>query len=609
MFRYLAILWNANRDDQSHVVTELRERATALRGDWRNLIEAPGVYIACAGENETGLSGQPLADRCGAVLGSLWRRPQDPLDDAPLERAKLDTRLSRAIVESDAQILVEEFWGNYVAMVRRDTQVTFLLSPTASLPCLCAAHRDVIVVLSCLSDAFALRLRFSSASWEYLRDCVLGRPVGARDPVHGLIRLLRGEALRLELAATRIVPRRQVRWRPLQFSRTRAPIEDTDRAARAICSTILACTSTLAASHPRSILRLSGGLDSTIVCSALGTAPSRPAVSCYTYYLPGSNTDTRPWARRAAAHAGYEITEVPVDSSALRLPDIAVLQPSADATARLRYLDRPQRERALAALHGATAVFTGDGGDSGFCSDSVAFALEEYWRLHPFGARTLHLASQIALTTHRSTWRVLTNSRRYLRHGVSTEELARSRLPVCQLVHADVCQHDTHRDWLEHPWFADCDRIPVAAIHRLGALVMPPEFYDLSVPPETFAPQTLHPLFSQPVVELMLRIPLHVHFDSGRDRGLARRAFAGLAPRENLERLWKDRAPGFMSDLIDRNADWVRETLLDGVLVSERLLDRAKVEAALSDAPSRSAVNPAEIVRHLYTELWARQWR
>ena len=79
-------------------------------------------------------------------------------------------------------------------------------------------------------------------------------------------------------------------------------------------------------------------------------------------------------------------------------------------------------------------------------------------------------------------------------------------------------------------------------------------------------------------------------------------------PEQILQRQWKDRAPGFHSELLLRNLDLVRELFLDGVLVREGLLDRAAVEAAFAAGPSKSEVLPAEIYRHLDAEVWARYW-
>jgi len=158
-----------------------------------------------------------------------------------------------------------------------------------------------------------------------------------------------------------------------------------------------------------------------------------------------------------------------------------------------------------------------------------------------------------------------------------------------------------------HPWFTHLRHVRWDVIRRLGTLIGTPEFYNVidAAQPE---PELIAPLYAQPAVELFLRIPIHVHALGGRDRGLARRAFVREVPQPILQRLWKDRAPGFHSELLLRNLDLVRELFLDGVLVREGLLDRAAVEAALAPGPSKTQVLPVEIYRHLDVEIWARYW-
>ena len=81
-------------------------------------------------------------------------------------------------------------------------------------------------------------------------------------------------------------------------------------------------------------------------------------------------------------------------------------------------------------------------------------------------------------------------------------------------------------DRFPHPWFREHADVPWHVIRRVGALILPTEFYDPTQPPSAEAPLELAPLYSQPVTELSLRIPLHVHFGLGIERGLARKVFA-----------------------------------------------------------------------------------
>ncbi|MGH8187965.1 MAG: asparagine synthase-related protein, partial [Steroidobacteraceae bacterium] len=121
-------------------------------------------------------------------------------------------------------------------------------------------------------------------------------------------------------------------------------------------------------------------------------------------------------------------------------------------------------------------------------------------------------------------------------------------------------------------------------------------------------PEIVSPIYAQPVTELCLRIPADVLFAEGRDRGLARQAFAGDVPDAILRRLWKDRPGDFHEQVIARNLGWLRQMLLDGVLVREGMLDRAALERALAEGPTKTDVFAGEILRHLDTETWVRQW-
>ena len=158
-----------------------------------------------------------------------------------------------------------------------------------------------------------------------------------------------------------------------------------------------------------------------------------------------------------------------------------------------------------------------------------------------------------------------------------------------------------------HPWLNREKPVPWSLVRRLGTLLATPEFYNVAAGLD--APEVLAPLYCQPMMELLLRIPVDVHFAAGRERGLARSAFAADLPVEVVRRTWKDRVPGFMDQLVARHRPFLREQLLDGVLVQARLLNRQAVEEALSDRVSSNAAYPGELLRHLDVELWARHWQ
>ena len=82
------------------------------------------------------------------------------------------------------------------------------------------------------------------------------------------------------------------------------------------------------------------------------------------------------------------------------------------------------------------------------------------------------------------------------------------------------------------------------------------------------------PLFSQPLIELVMRIPTWLLTLGGWDRALARRAFQHDVPRRILTRRTKGGQEEHAKAIFVRDLDFARDLLLDGRLVQERMLDR-----------------------------------
>jgi asparagine synthase (glutamine-hydrolysing) len=159
-----------------------------------------------------------------------------------------------------------------------------------------------------------------------------------------------------------------------------------------------------------------------------------------------------------------------------------------------------------------------------------------------------------------------------------------------------------------HPWFRDMNPVPWGTIWRLGNLMRTPQFYDPFCDPGEPAPVSIAPLYAQPVVELALRIPIFMHFHAGHDRGLARLAFYNDIPDEIRNRRWKDRAPGAFEEVTFHNREFICETLLDGNLAKEGVIDRAAVEDVLRGNLSKRQFFIGELYTYLDMEIWSRHF-
>lgn len=511
-------------------------------------------------------------------------------------------------MQSRGEWLIDHAWGDYVAF-GRDTQGNkwVLKDPTGSLPCLRSNFRGVSIFFSRIGDCMDLRLQRFTINEAFLRShLMIGSSLQDVSALNEVSPVRRGECIEFRNTGNEWSSGGKLYWSPLTFTGADELIEDPQLAARAMRNVVKATTSSLASQHRSLLLRLSGGLDSSIIAGCLKDAPSS-RFSAYTYFSPTGRSDERPWARLAAQHSGCEHIEYPLTAVEMDLTLGLRMTPSLEPSPLLSFIQRSTVEQELAARTQATGIFNGDGGDSGFCSDSVTYAVPEFLRNHGLAPGVFRLASQVALLTQKSSWNVLTSAiRRRLTGETGTP---RNRiLAASQLVSSDLKHDVSLTETVSHPWFEGMRRIPWGKIRRLGMLITLPDYYNVDAHADAEVPEIVAPLYAQPVMELLLRIPIYTHFHQGRDRGLARDAFRAEVPEAILRRLWKDRAPGFHDQLLERQRDFLKETLLEGALARQGLLNRALLEEVLSTGPSKNTVYPGELFRHLDSELWARHW-
>jgi asparagine synthase (glutamine-hydrolysing) len=371
----------------------------------------------------------------------------------------------------------------------------------------------------------------------------------------------------------------------------------------------MSCVHSLASGHESVLQQTSGGLDSSVVVGCLSGAPGELKVTCYTDYIADAVCDERRWARYAAgSHRHIEFRLCPGETDLGAMP---MLAPSVDPASSFEHWHRGPRERHLALEYGASAAFSGHGGDAIFCNTSYVLAVDHCIRRHGLGFKAFRMAALVAARRDQTVWSTLGGALRRRRLGTRINEHRASLSRMSALVHRDVVESaaDSLNEaaHFPNPWFSTSSRVPLEDVLRLGMLAHPPTFYDLSTSQHDAAPLPVAPLHAQPVFEVARRIPVDVHFDQGRKRGLARRAFSDVVPAPILRRQWKDRPLSQAAQVVQRNLKYIRDLLLEGQLVKARILDRDAVELALRNEVTLSHALSEEVLQRVDFELWVRR--
>jgi asparagine synthase (glutamine-hydrolysing) len=587
MFRYLALIWNAECVKSSASAENLERRIRPLSPSWEVILRTAGVAVLVA-DRTCHFSAQALPGAGGVILGEIFPRLNPSDEGAAVGLAKFDASETRAAIGSQCRTLASRYWGDYIAFILDADRGAryFFKAPCGSLPCHFTEHGGVQLIFSCLGDCRELGLRFP-VNWTFVRKSIASGSREVREPsLLGVSTVYRGECIRFNREAR--LESRSGYWQP-DFAAV--DLVEPDVAQQMMRATVLSCVHSLAMGHESVLAQVSGGLDSSIVLGCLGAMTRRPQITCYTLFMPNSVCDERRWARQVARPFGYRQIEAPLEPEKLVYANLPALGASVEPASYFTRWQKGPVERELAARYGAAVMFNGEGGDAVFCSTSYVFAVDHCLRRYGLSFRTLRTAAQVARRRDRTVWNILGKALAREMLGESTHDRQRTLEPFSRLVSSEV---------------REASSMNLETLLRMGPLAFALNFYDASASHHDAAPYAASPLCSQPVVELCARIPVDVHFADGRNRGLARRAFAAEVPEPILRRQWKDRPLLQLGEVIALNLPFIREHLLEGRLVKERLLNRAAVEQALSDGPTRSGAIGSEILMHLDLELWIR---
>ena len=526
----------------------------------------------------------------GFVVGKLFSSGKTEAVKA------FDAATARSIVTSHGDRLIDAHWGSYVAVLaaRQRPSVELIRAPLGDLPCytwlspfglLAASDVDLLTRFG----GFEAEIDWAQLALD-LAAPDLRRP---RTCLAGLNELSGGERL-TDLAARRVI---DVCWTPWNYAGSAMRFSDPIEAAYRVRHAVNTSVAAQATDHPKALLRLSGGLDSSILAAAL--KQSNVDFVAHTLVTRDRGGDERLHARKVADHLGIQLIEVErncdfVDvgvSAAQGLP-----RPSARAFAQAS--SRSAREAARAC--NASVILDGGGGDNVFASLQSTAPVADCLRADGGVGHFWKTARSIGIAAHESTYKVA--------RGAIIRSLTRGpdfRWPIdLNLLSASAQAAAATAG--EHPWLSPPrGALPGSASHV--ALIVGAQSVVQSRDPRERVPD-VSPLISQPVVETCLRVPSWMWTRDGHNRAIAREAFRSLLPASIVYRRDKGAPDSFLVELIAANLDRMRGMLLHGCLARNGLLDTIQVDAALALAARAKGFGYIRIMQLIDAEAWVQSW-
>lgn len=597
MFRYIALAWEPSVAGAAALAHACADSLSADPA-WELALEHTRLNVFLAGAGAGINQAYPLHGERGVVVGRLFDRC-----DVHTSTGRVAQQLATSdeVLASGGRTLLERYWGRYVAFFEAaDGALHVLRDPSGTLPCFSLHHGGVTIVFSWLEDVLCWlpQIPIPDVSRDGLAaHLAFGDLTGRSTALHGVAQILAGERATLERTGELAG---QFAWDAAVVANETSSLEPREAMA-ALCESVNTCVLAWASCYDPILLRLSGGVDSSILASCLSAGRASPRITCLNYHSVGFRSDERSYARLAATQFGYELIERERESPFRleRTLDVA------RTPVPQQYLGRTtsSTDAEVANAVGATAMFTGAGGDQLFFEVGQWWPAADYLRLRGFDAGLPAAMLDAARLGKVSAWRAarfaIADRFRKLPPALG--------LPAHRVLVTDQVRLQARSPaGFVHPSFIAPSALPIGKLMQVQQLAYSAGYYDPFA--RDRAPELVNPLLSQPLMELCLKLPTFVLAYGGRGRGLVRRAFEGQIPEAIAKRRTKGGMDEHIDALLATNADFARQMLLDGELMRRGLLDRAATESALSHPVNPGASEVGEIHFFLAVEIWLQRW-
>lgn len=481
--------------------------------------------------------------------------------------------------------LLEKVWGSYVH-VRRDAgsgEVSLLRSPCGGLEALVWSRGQAWLAASALPAWLTVALPDQiGLDWDliaaFAADPTLQTASVALTGVHALAP---GEYWS-PVASCQL-------WSPGAVVRS-APRRPPDRP-----NALIACVDRAVAALGvgKVLIEVSGGLDSAIVSTSL--AASGGAIACaLNYHVRDRQGDERAYATEVALRLQVPLTHAEKVEQPLDLAALAELssgpRPALNAFDHHHDADVARRCRET----GIEVILTGQGGDNVFFQSATPLIAADAL---PLGL-SLRAAAGLARWQERSVYGLLGAALR-ARLGRQVKP-ARPR----GVLTTDAWQACASAP--SHPWLADLDGVPPAKRLQIAGLANAQIVHGACR--RGMVARLRHPLLSQPVVEHCLKLPAVELTRGGRDRGLARDAFAARLPSSVSGRRTKGRMSAYYGRVLALSLADLRPLLLEGRLAQEGVVDRDQLAGVLTVEHLIWRGGYGVLVNLTMLELWVRAW-
>lgn len=491
--------------------------------------------------------------------------------------------------------LVKNYWGNYIALFFDNNDIKVFRDPSASINCLWYTCEETTLVFSsldsyrkCIEHNFRIDRKYIAATlcFNRINNCYTG--------IKDVKSLIAGCSISLNTGKI------ESHWSPENFANAKNDEISIDCIEEKLRKTVIDCLTVWGNSYKSILINLSGGLDSSIVAICLKefSKANLTALNFYSDSLAGNEVR---YAKEVSEKYEINLNLFKLNNYKLNLIDKLNDFPCQHRPMKFGLgFESNDYEADVIINHKIDAIFSGCGGDALFQNNNSIFISQDYYRDKGFNG-LFTTSRRVAELTDRTVWDIFIKSilnkyskkKKYLYENRISKEL------ICEYY---VDQIDYN--YLSHPWHDLFSDLNNGKKFQISGLIDSENFYTYRKSSEKV--DVVHPLLSQPIIELCLTIPSYILTPNLINRGLIRSAFKEYLPESIMIRRSKCTAGNFFSELIEYNYNDICNNLLNGKLIDYQIVSKEWLDKAIKLGRIDENIK-MQLFQLITTEIWLRK--
>jgi asparagine synthase (glutamine-hydrolysing) len=533
-----------------------------------------------------------LPDEQGLLVGKIFSKEN-------YKPATFTHEISQALITNPA-LLLKQFWGRYAGVLydKHVKSITLIRDPLGLSSIFYVLTSDSILFSTELSLLYDMVEEKPSIDWNYFAEYIINQNQALpTTPFKEVRELLPGMELSFTLGGK--VSYRHL-WDITQSTVT--TINDKYAFEEELLAILKACTRAWADESTGVCVELSGGVDSSSIMILLqDILPDGKKLIGVNYIdskMSGSNEIEH-------AQEIADLCKIPL--SFLDWQDFSLLdslpsswRPNRPSSLFLFY-SKNQQLKELASSQGCNIIMNGQGGDHVFLAPPPLNSLADLWLTQ--GLKNFSdTLSQLSALYRMPLIPLISHNLKSVAHyyrGIS----ASTPDDLCYLdpsLAKTIVKHDFYlKDTLHFFYPAKAAQIE-GLYHAISYAER-----DQAIQFQTY----VHPLLSQPLVELALRIPTYQSFDNGYDRIFLRKTVSHIKNAKALWRTIKGQTTGSTAKQFALHAHKIQDIVAEGSLAKSGIINIEWFNRELIKINHGLCDNLWPVSHIFVSQLWLNQWQ